>query len=41
VLPYWSRLEPLPLAWLPKASVEEFFTKTTALEAELGELAKE
>jgi hypothetical protein len=41
VLPYWSRLEPLPVAWLPDASVEEFFAKTAPIDAELEKLAKE
>jgi hypothetical protein len=41
VLPYWSRLEPLPASWLPSASVEEFFAATQPLDAELEELAEE
>ena len=40
-LPYWSRLEPLPVSWLPRESVDEFFAHTQGLDQELEELAKE
>ena len=41
VLPYWSRLEPLPpVTWLPRESVDEFFEKAQVIEAELAELAR-
>jgi hypothetical protein len=33
-------LEPLPVAWLPRASAEEIFERTAKLEAEFEELAK-
>lgn len=40
VLPYWSRLEPLPVAWLPAQSVDAFFAQTLPLDAELEKLAQ-
>jgi hypothetical protein len=38
-LPYWSRLEPLPVSWLPQETPDDFFARTEALDAELEELA--
>jgi hypothetical protein len=40
-LPYWSRLEPLPVSWLPRESVDEFFAHTQGMDQDLEELAKE
>lgn len=40
-LPYWSRLEPLPVSWLPRASVDAFFAQAMAIEPELAELARQ
>ena len=41
VLPYWSRLEPVPVAWLPRASVDAFFAQSMAIEPQLAQLAAE
>jgi hypothetical protein len=40
-LPYWSRLEPLPVSWLPRESVDEFFAHTQGMDQDLEELAQE
>lgn len=40
VLPYWSRLEPIPVSWLPRESVEEYFDGTKRLEDELAAAAE-
>lgn len=39
VLPYWSRLEPVPVAWLPRSDLGEFLAGTSWLESELAALA--
>ena len=41
VLPYWSRLEPVPVAWLPRDGVDAFFEKAMAIGPELDQLARE
>jgi hypothetical protein len=38
VLPYWSRLEPVPLGLLPVEPADAFFAEAKGLEAELVEL---
>ncbi len=40
-LPYWSRLEPLPTAWLPRQTPEAFFAEAAELRDALDELAAE
>jgi hypothetical protein len=40
-LPYWSRLEPVPAAWLPVDSPEAFFADVEGMEAELQSLRAE
>lgn len=40
-LPYWSRLEPVPVAWLSRHTPEQFFARTERIDAELEELAKQ
>jgi hypothetical protein len=39
-LPYWSRLEPVPVAWLPRRSVDVFFAEALSIEPQLEDLAR-
>lgn len=41
VLPYWSRLEPVPLGLLPVEPADAFFAEAKGLEAELMELREQ
>jgi hypothetical protein len=40
-LPYWSRLQPIPPAWLAAEPVDVFFERSRAMTTELEEIARE